>query len=125
MNLATVVRQLGAAVLTPGLPLDTAVERVWAGDRMSDLISAAGPGTLLVTNLDGVQLLRVAELMETAGVCFAQGAAPRPEVVAAAAARGLVLLASPAPLFETCGRLYRCLGGDGAVGSGPASAGGA
>jgi hypothetical protein len=110
MNLRELVEHLGAVTLTPGVSLDVPVDRVYAGDRMSDLINAAGPGMLLVTNLDGAQLLRVAELMDVAGVCLARGAAPKPETVAAAAAQGVVLLASPGDLFETCGLLYERIG---------------
>lgn len=110
MNLRELVEHLGAVTLTPGVSLDLPVERVYAGDRMSDLINAAGPGMLLVTNLDGAQLLRVAELMDVAGVCLARGATPKPETVAAAAAQGVVLLASPGDLFETCGLLYERIG---------------
>lgn len=124
MNLRTIVRHLGAAVLTPDLPLEQPVERVWAGDRMSDLISAAGPGTLVVTNLGGLPVLRAVALMEATAVCFTEGAAPESDVVAAAAAHGTVLLASPAPLFETCGRLYECLRAASEADGAPAAAGG-
>ncbi len=109
MSLRELADHLGAKNLTPALSLDVPVTRAWSGDRMSDLISEAQPGTLLVTNLDGAQLLRVAELMDVAAICFSASATPRPETIAAAQEQGTVLLASPAPLFETCGLLYEAL----------------
>ena len=86
------------------------VTRVYAGDRVSDLLREASPTTLVVTHLASPQLLRVAELMDLPGICFVRGHRPDAAVAAAATRHGVVLLVSPLGLFETCGRLQACLG---------------
>jgi len=109
MKLGELATQIGARVLTP--PRRRAgveVTRVYAGDIISDLLREASETTLLVTHLASPQLLRVAELMDLAGICFVQGREPTPEIVAAAAERGIVLMVSPLDLFETCGALHAC-----------------
>ena len=54
------------------------VTRIYAGDRVSDLLNEASSKTLLVTNLANLQMVRVAELMEVPGICFVDGVEPGP-----------------------------------------------
>ncbi len=109
MRLSELAKAIGARVLTPEGDGARAVERVYAGDRMSDLLNHAGATTLVVTNLATAQLIRAAALMDASAVCLLNGVVPGPELVGAAASSGTVLLVSPFDLFETCGRLYECL----------------
>ena len=110
MNVYELASSIGARVLTAEQTPPPHISSVYAGDRMSDLVSQAGSGTLLVTNLDGSQLLRVAALMDSPALCFVGGLVPDPERIAAAAAQGTVLLVSPHGLYETCGLLFQALG---------------
>ena len=109
MRLDELARRLGAKVVTPEGDGSRVVERVYAGDRMSDLLNQAGATTLVVTNLATSQLVRAAALMDASAVCLLNGVVPGPELVGAAASSGTVLIVSPFDLFETCGRLYECL----------------
>ncbi len=77
MKLEELAQRIGARVLTPGAPGGTEVTRIYAGDRVSDLLNEASDKTLLVTNLANVQMVRVAELMEVPGICFVDGSRPR------------------------------------------------
>ena len=47
--------------------------KIYAGDRVSDLLNEASDRTLLVTNLMSLQMIRVAELMDVPGICFVNG----------------------------------------------------
>ncbi|MHB1034521.1 MAG: hypothetical protein ACYC35_05980 [Pirellulales bacterium] len=107
MDIHALAERIGARVLTTVKPALAEVRRVYAGDRVSDLLNEASDSTLLVSNLVGEPLLRVAELMGAAGICFVNGRVPEPNLVDEADQRGTVLLSSPACLFETCGRLYQ------------------
>ncbi len=75
MGLDDLAHRIGATVLTPG-PEGAKITRIYAGDRVSDLLNEASSTTLLVTNLANLQMLRVAELMEVPGVCFVEGVEP-------------------------------------------------
>lgn len=112
MRLEDLAAHIGAAVVTPGRPGGTEVSRIYAGDRVSDLLNEASPDTLLVSNLASVQMMRVAELMDVPGICFVNGVEPPDEVVGLARDNGTLLMVSPAGVFETCGLIYRHLGGE-------------
>jgi hypothetical protein len=109
MKLGELAERIGATIGPGGRNTSSAeVERIYAGDVISDLLREASEVTLLVTSLVSPQLLRVAELMDVPGICFVDGRLPEPAVVAAAAESGIVLLVSPAGLAETRGRLDAC-----------------
>ncbi len=109
MNLEQLAQEIGAHIETPATPERADIERVYAGDRMSDLLGAASERTLLATHIANCGLLRLIELMDVPAICFANGATPDPAVVEAARETGTALLVSPWDLYETCGRLYAAL----------------
>jgi redox-sensing transcriptional repressor len=121
MKLDDLARRIGAKVLTPG-PADAKITRIYAGDRVSDLLNEASSTTLLVTNLANLQMLRVAELMEVPGVCFVDGVEPDREVVDLAFRNHTMLMVSPVGVFETCGLIYQLLAGMAAGAAAPGSA---
>lgn len=109
MKLETLATQIGAAVLTPGRGASVALDQVYAGDRVSDLLNEAKDSVLLVSNLSGGHLARVAELMEVPGICLVAGRSPDEAMLASAREHGTLLMVSPVGLFETCGRIHACL----------------
>lgn len=109
MKLAVLIHSLQAWVVHPGAPADVEIDKVYAGDRISDLLEHAEAHTLVVTSLANTQLLRVAELMEAPAICLVGGIEPEAELAEAAAATATTLIVSPFPLFETCGRLYEAM----------------
>jgi redox-sensing transcriptional repressor len=112
MKLEDLAHNIGARVITPGRAGGTEIARIYAGDRVSDLLNEASEQTLLVSNLASVQLLRVAELMDVPGICFVNDVEPATDVVELARQNGTLLLVSPAGVFETCGLLYQVLSGE-------------
>jgi hypothetical protein len=113
MNLARIAQSIDARILPANSRSDREITKVYAGDRISDLIAQASPETLLVTNLANAQLIRVAQLMDCPGICLVNGADPGPELTSALAAGGTTVMISGDGLFETCGRLYRLFGMEG------------
>lgn len=113
MKLEDLAGLIGAHIVTPGAPGGTVIAKIYAGDRVSDLLNEASAKTLLVSNLASVQMLRVAELMDVPGICFVNGVEPDDEVVALARENGTLLMVSPDGVFETCGRIYQHLSGNG------------
>ncbi len=108
LHLDDLAERIGARILTraDSPPL---IDRVFAGDRISDLLNQSHDKALLVSNLVGPQLVRVAELMDVPAICLVNGALPEPAVIQAAREHGTALLVSPVDMFQTCGRLYLCL----------------
>jgi redox-sensing transcriptional repressor len=109
MNLQELARRIGARVVTAGAGAKKEVTKIYAGDRVSDLLNEASDKTLLVTNLVNLQMVRVAELMEVPGICFVDGVDPGRELIELADAHGTLLMVSPLGVFETCGLIYQLL----------------
>ncbi len=109
MKLDQLAVRIGARVLVPGRATPIARDQVYAGDRVSDLLNAAGEHALLITNLASANLTRVAELMDIPAVCLVGGQVPDPAMLAAAREHGTLLMVSAAGLFETCGRVWAAL----------------
>jgi hypothetical protein len=105
--------RIGARIVTGEDRADAPIDAVCAGDRISDLLAQTCGTSLVVTNLVGSSLLRVAELMDIPAICLAGNTEPEPAMKEAAERQGIVLLVSPLDLFETCGRLYGVLKGGG------------
>jgi redox-sensing transcriptional repressor len=112
MRLEDLAHNIGARVVTPGKAGGTEVAKIYAGDRVSDLLNEASDKTLLVSNLASVQMLRVAELMDVPGICFVNGVEPDADVVELASQNGTMLMVASAGVFETCGLIYRYLSGE-------------
>ena len=112
MKLDELATKIGARILTPGLKGGKEVTRIYAGDRVSDLLNEASNKTLLVTNLANLQMVRVAELMEVPGICFVDGVDPSQEIIELATENGTLLMVSPVGVFETCGLIYQLLTSD-------------
>ena len=112
MKLEKLIEAIDVRMLQPGGARGTEIVRVFAGDKMSALLEKAGPGTMLVTNLDNAQLACVAELMDCPALCLVGGAEPEPNLLEAAARAETAVVVSGLDMFETCGRLHRRLYGD-------------
>jgi hypothetical protein len=111
MKLEELAKTIGATVLTSGRGITVEADQIYAGDRISDLLNAAGENVLLVSNLASTHLLRVAELMEVPGICLVGRQQPDAAMLETAKEHGTLLMVSPVGLFETCGRIYQSLTG--------------
>jgi hypothetical protein len=112
MELARLAERIGARIITPAKCVSVEPDQVYAGDRISDLLNAAGESALLVSNLVSSHLVRVAELMDVPALCLVNGRQPDPVSLETARGHGTTIMVSPCDLFETCGRLYTALGGE-------------
>ena len=76
-------------------------------DLMSDVLAFIKPDSLLLTGLTNSQTIRTAEIAEIRAICFVRGKRPQPESVELAREKGIPLLCTKLPMYESCGRLYR------------------
>ncbi len=113
--LKDVLALLDGELLTPGNPLGVECPKVFASDLMSDVLTSAEPGSLLLTGLANAHVVCTCSLADLAAVVFVQGKRPDRGVVDEARTKGLPLIATKMPMFEACGRLAAFCG-DGAHG---------
>jgi predicted transcriptional regulator len=107
VKLGEIVGIVGGSVLTKQGKLDLEIASCGASDLMSDVLSFMRPGSLLITGLVHSQSVRTAEMADLAGIVFARGKTPGPDVIALADELVIPLIASPYGMYEICGRLYK------------------
>lgn len=81
-------------------------------DLMSDVLAFTRPGSVLLTGLTNSQVVRTAEMLDLKAVVFVRSKRPDERTIKMAESLQLVVILSPHPLYESCGRLYAAgLGG--------------
>jgi len=108
MTLHEIIETLQAKVVLDKVGGEVVVERARASDLMSDVLSSrVTPSALLLTGLTTPQSVYTAEMADVAVVCYVRGKRPEAQTLKLAEQRGLVLLSTDLPMYESCGRLYR------------------
>lgn len=108
MELAKIVADVGLEVIV-GADLTRDVRGGYCSDLLSDVLAHAQPGDLWITHHRHLNVVAVGKLRDVAGIVFARGLRPGPDVIARAAGERVNLLSSPHPAFEVAGRLHRAL----------------
>ena len=106
MTLAEIQRVLDADVLCGAESLGMRIPVAYASDLMSDVLTMARSGALLLTGLTNSQVVRTAEMAEIGAVCFVRGKQPPAETMALAKEKGIPLLATKLLMYECCGHLH-------------------
>jgi len=107
MKLKDIKRILEAEVIVGDDLLSEEVLMACGSDLMSDVLSFVKPGALLLTGLTNPQVVRTAEMADLRAICFVRGEKPAQDTIEIAESKNIPLLATPLPMFESCGRLYR------------------
>jgi len=85
---------------------DIEVEMACGADLLSDVLAFTKAESLLLTGLTNPQVIHTAEIAEIKAVCFVRGKRPPPETIELAKAKGVPVLCTSLPMYESCGRLY-------------------
>ncbi|MCK7477041.1 MAG: DRTGG domain-containing protein [Candidatus Moduliflexus flocculans] len=103
--LKDVLALLDGELLTPATSPEAAFRKVFASDLMSDVLTSAEPGSLLLTGLANAHVVCTCSVADLSGVVFVQGKRPAPTVVDEARTRGIPLMATKMTMFEACSRI--------------------
>ncbi len=106
MQLARMAQLLEAEPLSQQWDQALDVEYGAAADLMSDVLSLAKPGSVLVTGLTNPQVIRTSEVAEVAAIVLVRGKQPLSETANMASEAGIPLFVTALTMFEACGRLY-------------------
>lgn len=85
---------------------DRCVASACGCDLMSDVLAFTRPGSVLLTGLTNSQVIRTAEMLDLKAVVFVRSKRPDERTIRMAESLQLVVILSPHPLYESCGRLY-------------------
>ena len=107
MTLEEVKEILKAEVITGSNNLEMEIKMGCGCDLMSDVLAFIKSDSLLLTGLTSIQVIRTAEVADIAAICFVRGKKPDEETIRLAKSKGLALLITQLPMFESCGQLYK------------------
>ncbi len=96
---------LHATVIEGEDKLDTAVERVYASDLMSDVLAFGRSNSILFTGLASQQAVISAHMAEFKGVVFVRGKMPKDGSKEFAKENDLVLLSTELDMYDACVRI--------------------
>ncbi len=83
------------------------IEMACGADLLSDVLAFTKSGSLLLTGLTHPQVIRTTEVAEIKAICFVRGKRPLPETIELAKKKGVPVLCTALPMYESCGRLYK------------------
>jgi predicted transcriptional regulator len=106
MKLEAVRRILDCQVIAGADKLEEEVGVGCGADLMSDVLAFIKPNALLLTGLTNVQAVRTAEIAEVRAIVYVRGKLPDKDAVELAKEKGIVMLWTSLPMYESCGRLY-------------------
>jgi predicted transcriptional regulator len=107
MKLEAVREILNCQVITGDDKLDVEVGVGCGADLMSDVLAFIKPNALLLTGLTNVQAVRTAEIAEVRAIVYVRGKLPDKDAIDLAKEKGIVLLGTTLPMYESCGRLHQ------------------
>lgn len=105
-TLADICRILDAEVICGDDKLELEISTACGCDLMSDVLAFTQPGSVLLTGLTNQQVVRTAEMLDLAAIVIVRDKQPDETTVELARSKGLPVLMSPHPLYESCGMLY-------------------
>ena len=106
MTLRDIVKILDAKVLVGEDRLDTSVKTAFSADLMSDVLAFARSGSLIITGLTTLQVVRTASILDAVGLVIVRGKIPSLETLTLAQELDIPIISTRYILFETSGRLY-------------------
>jgi predicted transcriptional regulator len=106
LKLREVKEILDADVIVGDEKLDIEVTTAFGADLMSDVLSFAKAGCLLLTGLTNTQVVRIANVLDMAAIILVRGKKPPAETISMAKSLQIPILTTKYILFETAGRLY-------------------
>lgn len=107
MVLGDACKLLAADVVWGNEYLDNEVQTACGADLMSDVLCYTKEQTLLLTGLTNIQVIRTAEISDLAGIVFVRGKRPGQDVIQLAQGKGIPIMVTELPMFESCGILFK------------------
>ena len=107
MTLAEIKEILKAEVITGSDLLQMEIKMGCGSDLMSDVLAFTKAESLLLTGLTNTQVVRTAEMADIVAICFVRGKIPDKNTIRLAESKGIPLLMTQLPMFESCGQLYK------------------
>ncbi|MEG1642066.1 MAG: transcriptional regulator [Synergistaceae bacterium] len=106
MKLKEIIKLLDATVLSGEDQLEIEIPNAYACDLMSDVLAFCRPGSILLTGLTNIQIVRTAQMLDIPAVVFVRGKVPLEETLELAKNSEIPIILAKESLYEACGKLY-------------------
>lgn len=106
MNVFEVAKLLDARIVNGPAEPAPDIERAFASDLMSDVLTVETDKMMLITGLANPQTIRTAEMSDVNCIVFVRGKKVSSEMQQLASELGITLLECKSSMFKTAGILY-------------------
>ena len=106
MNVLEVAKLLDAQIVSGPANPGPEIERAFASDLMSDVLTVETDKMLLITGLANPQTIRTAEMSDVSCIVFVRGKKVTDEMQQLATELGITMLECKSSMFKTAGILY-------------------
>ena len=106
MNLRELATAIDGTILVETNSPDVVIDRAFAADLLSDVLSMTEERTTLVTGMVNPQVMRVAEILNVTALIVVRGKVPPQSMLDYAARLSIPVVTTKRTMFETCGLMY-------------------
>ena len=107
MKINEMTALLSGEARTAAAHADAEITSAYAGDMLSDVLALGSQPDVLLTALLNPQVIRTAEMLDTACVVFLRGKEPEASILELAEKCGVRVLTSPLEMYDACGILHQ------------------
>ena len=107
MKINEMTALLSGEACTAAAHADAEIISAYAGDMLSDVLALGTQPDVLLTGLLNPQVIRTAEMLDTACVVFLRGKEPEASILELAEKCGVCVLTSPLEMYDACGILHQ------------------
>jgi hypothetical protein len=107
MKLQKIIEIVDADIICGDLSTEIIVDKAFASDLMSDVLTLNENSVLLITGLVNMQTIRTAEMADIRYILFVRNKKPSKEMVSLAKREGITIVSCQKSMFLTCGLLLK------------------
>ncbi len=108
MNLQTIIDELQLTLLTETRDFTNITPKGgYTADLLSCVMAGAKSGNIWVTLQAHLNIVAVASMLDVAAIIITENAQPDSATIAKANNQGVIMLSTPKPSYEICGKLWQ------------------
>ncbi|MCL2028268.1 MAG: hypothetical protein FWG79_07250 [Bacteroidales bacterium] len=106
MTISEIQTVLNAKILCGEDKITQTIDRAFASDLMSDVLTLKSDDIMLLTGLCNIQTVRTMEMADLNTVIFVRGKKATEDMIDIAKENDMIVLQTECSMFRTCGILY-------------------
>ena len=106
MKISEIIKTLDARVICGEERLDEDIDKAFASDLMSDILTIGENIPMIITGLCNLQTIRTCEMGCIDTIVFIRKKKPKEEMISLARDNDMIILESDYSMFKACGLLW-------------------